>query len=127
MQNFTDNKATLAKPDMYICVQANVEKLLKSWQLSVFSYEWLSPDGTIKTMDAMNPAEAEKRSAVETAIENGRPLEKPVLGIGIQDNIEIGSGRAVLLTLAAKGLKIIPIHIPKSNESDFKDFLSDVS
>jgi hypothetical protein len=49
------------------------------------------------------------------------------LGIGLQDNVEIGSERAVLLTLAALGYETMPVHIPKSNESDFKHFRADVS
>jgi hypothetical protein len=44
----------------------------------------------------------------------------------MMENIEIGCGRAEFLTLAAHGLKTMPVHIPKSNESDFKPFRADV-
>lgn len=121
-----DNKAASAKPEAYTAINIDIKKTLKSWQLSLYSYEWLTPEGVIKPIDEMNEAEAQKRKDVETALNDNAPLEKPILGIGIQDNIEIGSGRAVLLTLAAQGVETLPVHIPKSNESDFKDFLAEV-
>lgn len=124
---FIDSKSAIARPDAYICINVDVTAILKSWRLSVFSYEWLSADDTIKTIDALTPVEQEKRLKIDAAMQAQEPLEKPVLGIGLQDNVEIGSGRAVLLTLAAHGLDTIPVHIPKSNESDFKAFLADVS
>ena len=46
--------------------------------------------------------------------------------IGMMDNVEIGVGRAELLTLAAAGIETMPVHIPKSSESDFKPFRADV-
>ncbi len=122
--DFTDNKAALANPEMFISIEIDLPAVIKSWQLSVFSYEWLHRDGSIKSLGELSEADQDKRKAVETALDNGDILEKPVLGIGIQDNIEIGSGRATLLTLADMGHKTIPVHIPKSNESDFKDFLA---
>ncbi len=124
--NFIDNKAALAKPEQFISIEVSVEAVLKSWKLSVFSYEWLARDGSIKSFSALSEAEAEKRALVEKALKAGEPLEKPLLGIGIQDNVEIGSGKAVLLTLADMGLKTMPVHIPKSNKSDFNAFLADV-
>ena len=122
---FQDSKAAKAKPDFYIPVTLNVSKVLKSWQLSVFSFEWLEKDSSVKAFDDLKSSDQEKREAVESAINAGNALDKPVLGIGIQDNIEIGSGKAVLCTLAAHGIKTIPVHIPKSNESDFKDLIAD--
>lgn len=122
--NLIDNKAALARPDQYICIEINTTAVIKSWQLSVFSFEWLEHDGTIKPQNALKETDQEKRTLVENALQNNAPIEKPLLGIGIQDNVEIGSGKAVLLTLAAKGFKTLPVHIPKSNESDFKPFLA---
>ncbi len=124
--NLQDNTAAIKRPELYTCIQVDTAKVIKSWQLSVFSYEWLTPEGDIKHIEEMSEAESERRRATENAIKNNKPLEKPVLGIGIQDNIEIGAGRAVLLTLAAHDIKTLPVHILKSNESDFKDFLADV-
>ena len=124
---FKDSKSATARPDFYMDVKLDVQKLLKSWQLSVFSFEWIEKDGKIKAYDALKDSDQEKQKAVLEALQNQEPLEKPVLGIGIQDNVEIGSGKAMLCTLAGKGVTTIPAHIPKSNESDFKAFLADVS
>lgn len=123
---FTNNKATETRPDYYLDVTVDVPTVLKSWQQSLFSHEWLSPEGRIKDLKELPASEQPKRETVELAIAQGRDISKPVLGIGLLDNIEIGSGKAEFLTLAALGHKKIPVHIPKSNESDFKDFISDV-
>lgn len=119
---FIDNKAALAKPDHYVEIIADIPGILESWKSSLYSFEWLDPEGKIKDLDALSESEQTKRCKVEEALKTGEPLEKPLLGIGLQDNVEIGSGRATLLTLAAQGQTAIPVHIPKSCESDFKPF-----
>jgi len=124
---FKDSKAAQSRPEFYIPVNLNVSAVLKSWQLSVFSFEWLEKDASLKSMDKLKESDQEKRETIEATIKAGEPLDKPVLGIGIQDNVEIGSGKVVLCTLAAHGIKTIPAHIPKSNESDFKALLADVT
>jgi hypothetical protein len=40
------------------------------------------------------------------------------------ENVEIGAGRAVFLTLAALGAKKLPVHIPKTHEDEFSPFLA---
>lgn len=120
---FSDNSAATARPEHYLCVEVKIDAVLKSWKSSLYSFEWLRPDGAIKTPDELTEAEREKRSAVEQLLRSGAAIEKPVLGIGMLDNVEIGSGRAQLLTLAAFGLKTMPVHIPASNKKDFKNFI----
>ena len=110
----------------YVTIIIHVPLALESWRQSVFSYEWLKPDGSLKTMAELTPVEQTKREAVETAVKSNRAIAQPILGIGVMDNIEIGSGRAEFLTLAAKGITRMPAHIPKSNESDFKVFRADI-
>ena len=121
---FTDSNAAKNKPDFYIPVTLDISAILKSWQLSVFSFEWINADATVKDIKALKESDQEKRQKIETALQNNGPLEKPVLGIGIQDNVEIGSGKALICTLAAHGIKTVPVHIPKSNEEDFKNLLA---
>lgn len=122
---YTDNAAYLARPDGYMTIGIDASKVIESWRDSVFSFEWLNADGKIKSIDQLSDAEKEKRAAVESAISAQKAIARPVLGIGLKDNIEIGSGRAELLTLAALGVKTISVHIPKSNEDEFKDFMAD--
>jgi hypothetical protein len=118
------NPIVTAQPGQYCDIHVDVPKVLKSWQRSIFSFEWMRPDGVIKTRDELSQTEAEKRLLAESMIEHGRPLMMSLLGIGIMDNVEIGSGRAEFLTLAALGHKILPVHIPIGNKADFKPFLA---
>ena len=119
---FIDNKA--AAVDKFIDVSVDTAAVLKSWKLSLFSYEWLDPQGCIKPLSALSEKDQARRKEIEALYEGGQDIEKPVLGLGLQDNIEIGSGKAVFLTLTALGLEAMPVHIPRSNQDDFKKFLS---
>lgn len=122
---FTDNQSIKGREDNFLSVSLRVDAVIESWQLSVFSYEWLA-NGKIKAAEDLSESEQEKRTAAEALIKSENSIPRPVLGIGMQDNIEIGAGRAELLTLAAHGLEIVSVHIPRGNESDFKAFLADV-
>jgi hypothetical protein len=121
---FIDNAAITGRPAHYVTVTVSVEKILESWRESLFSYEWILPDGRLKSRDELPPAEQPKRATVEERLSQGEPLEKPVLGIGLMENVEIGAGRAVFLTLAALGAKKLPVHIPKTHEDEFSPFLA---
>lgn len=123
---FTENPVATAEPDRYVAIQIDMAAALKSWRKSLFSFEWLHADGRIKELSELSEAEQSKRQEAERLLKTGGPILMPVLGIGIMDNIEIGCGRAELLTLAAHGVKTIPVHIPKSCESDFKAFRAGV-
>jgi hypothetical protein len=119
---FIENSLIAEDPKRYITIRVNIPAVIKSWRDSVFSYEWLHADGYIKAVEELSEAEQEKRMHVENLLTKGAAIPMPILGIGVMDNIEIGAGRAELLTLAAQGVKIMPVHIPKSCESDFKEF-----
>ncbi|MGB4108172.1 MAG: hypothetical protein WBK55_10325 [Alphaproteobacteria bacterium] len=123
---FTENPLAAGEPTRYVTINVRVPEVVKSWRASLFSFEWLRPDGKIKSAAELTPAEREKRGAVEKLLQGGGPVPMPILGIGMMDNIEIGSGRAEFLTLAALGVEIMPVHVPRSNESDFKPFRADV-
>ncbi|MEC7577264.1 MAG: hypothetical protein VX468_08020, partial [Pseudomonadota bacterium] len=120
---FVENKIISGKADKYINVHVDAAAVIKSWKSSVFSFEWLTPNGTVKPLEALNDGERAKREAVEQDIDQGKNLETPILGIGLMENVEIGAGRALFLTLFDKGEKTIPVHIPKSNEKDFAKFI----
>ncbi|WP_435640848.1 hypothetical protein [Micavibrio aeruginosavorus] len=122
--DFIANPVTTGREDRYETVMIDVPKVLKSWQTSLFSYEWMLPDGRIKDVGELPEKEQPKRAEVEGKISAGTALEMPILGIGLMENIEIGSGRATFLTLAAHGVRTMPVHIPKSNQSEFKAFIA---
>lgn len=120
---FIDNPVIRGREGHYAEITVDCAKILKSWRASLFSYEWMLPDGRIKSAAELPEGERPRRAAVEEKLKKGAPLEKPVLGIGLLDNVEIGAGRATFLTLAAQGMKAMPVHVPKSNLSEFKSFL----
>lgn len=111
---FIDSQSVLARPEFFERIEVDLGQVLQSWQLSLFSYEWLERDGSVKAIGELNERDQEKRAMVEAALASGDALEIPVLGIGLQDNVEIGSGKAIICTLAAHGVESIPAHVPKS-------------
>lgn len=109
--SFIDNSSITGQEDKYVLVTVDTEKVLKSWKSSLYSFEWLYPDGSIRAPEDLPLREREKREAVEKALKDGQPLERPVLGIGMLDCAEIGSGRAIFLTLIDHGYKSLEVHV----------------
>lgn len=120
---FSDNPALKGREGKYCTVRVKAGPVVKNWKNSLYSFEWLEPDGTIRTLDSLPLHERDKRLAVESALKTGKPVTRPVLGIGIFDTVEIGAGREVFLTLASVGMEDIEVHIPKANQTDFQKFL----
>lgn len=123
---FIDNSIVLADKSQYMDITVDSARVLESWRLSLMSFEWVDFRGNLKVPEEMPEAERKKRQAVEQRIKQNEALPKSILGIGIQDNVEIGSGKAEFLTLAASGLDKIPVHIRKSQIKDFKEFITDI-
>lgn len=121
--HFADSPSIKGREDRYAVIRVDTGKILNSWRTSLFSFEWLNPDGSIRTLDELPLHERDKRVKIEKKLSAGEALDRPVLGIGIMDNVEIGAGRDIFLTLAASGHKTIDVHIPVSNTKDFKQFL----
>lgn len=123
---FTENPATAGRPDAYMVVEVRLAPVLDSWRESLFSYEWMKPDGTLKSPGDLREREFLLREAAEHRLHGTGLLERPVLGVGIGDNIEIGSGKDLLLTLAGLGGTDMPVHIPKTHLKYFRPFLKEV-
>lgn len=124
MPDFITNPVIQGREDHYATIQIKVDAVLESWRMSLFSYEWILPDGRIRDTNELSENERTKRAAIESSLKRQDQLEMPILGIGLLENVEIGSGRALFLTLAAHGYKTIPVHIPKSNTKEFASFLA---
>ncbi|PZQ46799.1 MAG: hypothetical protein DI551_04420 [Micavibrio aeruginosavorus] len=120
---FTDNSSLKGREDRYTVVRVDASAILKSWRQSLFSFEWLHPDGSIRGLDDLPLHERDKRIKVEKHLKVGDVLERPVLGIGMLDNVEIGAGRDIFLTLAAQGVPEIEVHVPVSSKSEFASFI----
>ena len=121
---FIDNTKIKKTIDNYNSITVSSDKIIKSWKESLFSYEWLLPDGRIKSIEELSNPDQLKRKEIEKQIINNKSIEKPVLGIGILDNIEIGIGKEILLTLAANNIKNIQVHTPNTYSHEFDKFLS---
>ena len=122
-ERFRDNPALKGREDKFMTCDVKVAAVLASWQESLFAHEWLTPAGVIKSPKDMTEEIRNKRIAIEQIINSTAALDRPVLGIGIMDNIEMGSGKDVFLTLAARGASFISVHIPKSHEQEFRMFI----
>lgn len=121
--SFTDHPALRGREAGYLVVTVSLAPVLASWRDTLFAHEWLHADGSVRRPEEQSEKVRQKRSAVEQQIATGAPLERPILGIGILDTIEIGAGRETLLTLAALGATQIPVHIPKSHIDEFRPFI----
>ena len=123
MASFIDNPAIKGREEKFLNLNVAIAPVIASWRESLFAHEWLKSDGSLKTLSELNDANRQKRLDVEAAIREGRPLQKPILGLGLTDSVEIGSGKDVLLTLACMAQDVISVHIPKSHADEFKVFL----
>lgn len=123
---FIDHPVAARSEGKFTSVMVDLTAVVKSWKKSLFSYEWLTPEGAIKPIEELNDAEMQKRALVEERIKKGDKLEKPILGIGMLENVEIGSGREILLTLAATGTTQMPVHVPASQVGEFKKYRVDL-
>lgn len=121
--NLIDNASIAGREDQFKTVDVNVKTVLESWKVSLFSFEWLLPDGSIRVPEELPENEKEKYQTVLAQYESGKELERPILGIGVMDNVEIGSRRDVFLTLTTVGFQHLSVHIPKANENDFTPYL----
>ncbi len=113
-----------ARSDVFVIESVSCKEVLKSWRYSLFAHEWLDERGAVKKFAELKEKEQLKQRDVLTALKTSAPLEQPVLGIGINDEIEIGAGRAVFLTLCAEGFQTIPVYLPKSCLGEFTKFLA---
>jgi hypothetical protein len=120
---FCTCKAVNKDPDKYVLVDVAVERVLESWKDSILSFEFLTPDGSLREDRELSPKNRDRRLEVETKIREGKPVDHPVLGIGLMDNVEIGSGRDVFMTLALQGHTTAPVHIRIAQQDDFKGYI----
>ncbi len=118
-----DRKSLAGQEKQYVVVPVSAYKVVQDWRKSLFSYEWLDREGNIRSLTDLKDSDRAKREAVEKALSMGSMLKRPVLGIGINDNVEIGAGKDVFLTLAANGYDPIPVHIHASNKDLFEGFM----
>ncbi len=118
----TDNPIAAKESASYVVFSVNTKRALKSYQLSILAHEVMHSDGRLKGIEDLSERQAALRNNVLEQIEKGESLPRPVVGIGINDNFELGAGRDVFMTLATLGHSTIEVHMRKSQLSELEDF-----
>lgn len=119
---FTDNPAALSLASRYTEVLIDATKVLQDWRQSLFAHELVDSNGFVKGDEDINESRLEKRESVRRRLQTGQALEKPILGIGIFDNVEIGAGSDTLATLVMEGITVLPVHVRANQIDEFKAF-----
>lgn len=119
-----DNPAIAGRAERFVTITVHTGKVLAGWRASLMAHEWLTPEGHLRAIDDLNMLDRDKVLKAQKALAAGQALTRPVLGIGIFENIEIGAGRDSFFTLAAAGHTRMDVHIPLSNREEFNRFLA---
>jgi hypothetical protein len=112
------------KGDVFTIKTINCAAALGSWRGSMFAHLWLDNEGRVKPAPDLQGREREKLAASMVAIDN-KIATMPVLGIGIQDNVEIGMGVSDFIAAIHHGAHTLEVHIPISNLDEFSKFITD--
>lgn len=120
---FIENPNISGKQDKYITLELSLDKIIKSWRKSLFSFEWILPDGKVRTPNEMTEDIKLKYTYALQFVQENRPIPMPILGIGVMDNVEIGSGREFVLMLYTQKAKILYAHVPINDEKEFTGYL----
>ena len=121
--NLKDNTTLKDRADKFTILQVDLSKIVKDWKKSLYSFEWLLPDGTVRPPEKLTTQYRHQYNNVEQIYQLSGTLERPILGLGMMDNVEIGSRKEVLLTLTRLGVETMDVHVPKSCLEDFKKFM----
>lgn len=120
---FMDHPSVSANPGAYGNGSLDVEKALPSWKQSLIAYKWLDAEGRPKKPDALDDEQRAQRDDILRILAKGDALPKPIIGLGMFDNVEVGSGAGIIATLADIGVKILPVHLRIAQEKGLKKFL----
>ena len=118
-----DNASLKGREEKFTLMKVNLKKVIADWQDSLFSFEWLEPDGTVRSLKTLSADRTEQYQKIESLYKNNGALERPVLGLGMMDNVEIGSRKEVLLTLYKLGVSTLEVHVPKTCSEDFQKLM----
>lgn len=117
-----DNPVASAQSDRYAELLVDATKVLQDWRQSLYAHELIDANGFVKGDDDISETRLEKREVLRLRLAAGQPIEKPILGIGIFDNVEIGAGSDTLATLVMEGVTVLPVHVRTSQLQDFDAF-----
>lgn len=107
---FSNHEVVNTSPEKYIEMSVAPSILIKAWAQSMFSYELLTKDGNLKPQNQLKPHTIEKLAAAKNIFVQGGEIIKPVIGVGIMDNIEIGIGCEIVVAAYDVGITEMPVH-----------------
>lgn len=120
---FASSAAVELAPQNYAILKVDLKRVLMSWRASLLAHEWLDKTGQVKGDDMLSPYRLERRKNVREILASGGVLERPVLGIGMFDNVEIGAGADVLTTLYLDGAQDLEVCVRAGQVGEFEAFL----
>ena len=120
---FNDHEVVQRAPSDYVEMQMQPEAILKAWSLSMFAHEVLNKDGSIKSDKDMSAVTLEKYLAAKECLKRGEAVSKPIIGVGIMDNIEIGIGREIVAASYDLKINSIPVHMRQGQAKDIRKLL----
>ena len=118
-----DNPTLKDRADKFTTLEVNLTKIVQDWKKSIYSFEWLLPDGAVRPPEKLTTEYRHQYNNIEQVYLLKGALERPILGLGMMDNVEIGSRKEVLLTLTHLGVSTLEVHVPKSCLKDFEKFV----
>lgn len=120
---FIDHPSVSANPAAYGNATLDIAKALPSWKQSLIAYKWLNSEGQPKKPDDLADEQRAQRDDILRILAKGDALPTPIVGLGMFDNVEVGSGAGIIATLADMGVKLIPVHLRRAQEKGLKKFL----
>ena len=120
---FTNHEVVNKSPSDYVEIIVSLAVLVKAWSHSAFAYEMLESGGSIKPDTKMGHDILERYLRAQNALKNGDAVTKPVIGIGIMDNVEIGIGREIAVAAYAIGLDNMPVHVRVQQSKEIEKLL----
>lgn len=112
-----------ATSEAYVSGTLDLSKALPSWRQSLISYKWLDAEARPKKPEELADEQRAQYEDVLRILTKGDALPKPIIGLGMFDNVEVGSGAAIVATLAAMDVKLVPVHIRAAQEKGLRKFL----
>ena len=122
-QNFkwVSCKGAQGNPDKYVAMQLDLQKTIESWAMSIVAHEWLK-SGIFKPHTDLQDHLQEEWATMLESVKNTKTFVRPILGIGVLDNVEVGTNRAVLSVADHLDLASIEVMVPKPMADLFEEF-----
>jgi hypothetical protein len=119
---FHDHEVVRQAPNDYVEMSLAPDKIMVAWSTSLYSYELLNKDGSIKRTDEMVDETLQRYVDAEEKLKRGEAVPKPIIGIGIMEGIEIGIGRELVAAAKALGVHEMPVHVRKAQADEIKSY-----